>query len=67
MLAFCYGSAAVHAIEDGKFGHMVAWSSNQLLTVQLSDCVKGIKLITAEHHLVRVARDLNISFAGEED
>jgi 6-phosphofructokinase 1 len=67
MLASCYGSAAVRAIEDGMFGRMVAWTSNQLSTVPLSDCVKGIKLITGDHHLVRVARDLNISFAGEGD
>jgi 6-phosphofructokinase 1 len=67
MLASCYGSAAVHAIDNGLFGSMVAWSSNQLFTVPLSDCVTGIKLITAEHHLVRVARDLSISFAGELD
>lgn len=67
MLASCYGSAAVHAIASGRSGQMVAWCSNKLLTVPLSECVMGIKNITAEHDLIRVARDLSISFAGEDD
>ncbi|HXG68812.1 MAG TPA: ATP-dependent 6-phosphofructokinase, partial [Blastocatellia bacterium] len=35
VLATCYGSAAVRAIARGKFGHMVAWRSNEILTVPL--------------------------------
>jgi 6-phosphofructokinase 1 len=65
MLASCYGSAAVRGIAEGMFGHMVAWSCNQLVTVPLSGCVKSIKTISPDHYLIRVAQDLGISFAAE--
>lgn len=67
MLASCYGSAAVRALAQGKFGHMVSWSCNQIITVPLIECVKSIKTIPANHYLVGVARDLSISFAGADD
>jgi 6-phosphofructokinase 1 len=67
VLSSCYGSSAVHAIAEGKFGHMVSWSSSQLSTVPLDRCVKGIKTVPPDHHLIRVARDLSISFAGVGD
>jgi ATP-dependent phosphofructokinase / diphosphate-dependent phosphofructokinase len=67
MLASCYGSAAVRAIAQGKFGEMVAYTCNEIITVPLEECVKTIKSVPASHYLVGVARDLSISFAGEED
>ena len=67
MLASCYGSAAVRAVAQGKFGHMVSWSCNEITTVPLNQCVKTIKTIPANHYLVGVARDLSISFAGAGD
>lgn len=67
MLASCYGSAAVRAIADGNLGRMVAWSCNQLTTVPLEQCVKAVKSVTPDHYLIRVARDLSISFAGADD
>jgi 6-phosphofructokinase 1 len=67
MLASCYGSAAVRAIADGNLGHMVAWSCNQITTVPLEHCVKAVKSVPPDHHLIQVARDLSISFSGEED
>jgi ATP-dependent phosphofructokinase / diphosphate-dependent phosphofructokinase len=67
MLASAYGSAAVRAIADGHFGTMVSWSSSQLTLSPLERCVKAAKSVPPDHHLVRVARDLGISFAGSED
>jgi 6-phosphofructokinase 1 len=67
MLATCYGSAAVHAIAEGKFGLMVSWSSNEIVMMPLEVCVKSVKTVPANHYLIRAARDLSISFAGEED
>ncbi|HSQ19859.1 MAG TPA: 6-phosphofructokinase, partial [Blastocatellia bacterium] len=67
MLASSYGSAAVRAIADEHLGHMVAWSSNRLMSVPLEQCVKAVKEVSPDHQLVRVARDLSISFAGEVD
>jgi 6-phosphofructokinase len=67
MLASCYGSAAVRAVAQSKFGHMVAWNCNQIITVPLEQCVKTIKVVPANHYLIGVARDLSISFGGEDD
>jgi ATP-dependent phosphofructokinase / diphosphate-dependent phosphofructokinase len=67
VLSSCYGSAAVRAIALGKFGHMVAWSHNEVVTVALEQCVQTIKTVAPNHYLIGVARDLSISFAGEGD
>jgi 6-phosphofructokinase 1 len=67
MLASCYGSAAVRAIAQGKFGQMVAYTCNDIVTVPLEECVTAIKSVPASHYLVGVARDLSISFGAEAD
>ncbi|HEX5734265.1 MAG TPA: ATP-dependent 6-phosphofructokinase [Blastocatellia bacterium] len=67
LLASCYGSAAVRAIARGLFGHMVAWTGSEIVTVSLERCVSSVKTIPPNHYLVSSARDLSISFAGEED
>ncbi|HLG16550.1 MAG TPA: ATP-dependent 6-phosphofructokinase [Blastocatellia bacterium] len=67
VLASCYGSAAVRAISRGEFGRMVAWRDSEIITVPLEVCVSGIRSVPADHHLIGVARDLSISFAGEGD
>lgn len=67
MLASSYGSAAVRAVADGDFGQMVSWSCSQLTLVPLDQCVEAVKSVPHNHYLVRVARDLSISFASEDD
>ncbi|HET9530094.1 MAG TPA: ATP-dependent 6-phosphofructokinase [Blastocatellia bacterium] len=67
VLASCYGSAAVRALALGKFGFMVALKGNEIVTVLLEHCVKSIKTVPINHYLIGVARDLSISFAGEDD
>jgi phosphofructokinase-like protein len=67
MLATCYGSAAVRAVAQGKFGHMVSWNCNTITTIALSECVQAIKVVPSNHYLIGAARDLSISFAGEND
>jgi ATP-dependent phosphofructokinase / diphosphate-dependent phosphofructokinase len=67
MLATCYGSAAVRAVAQEKFGHMISWNCNTIITVPLKECVQTIKVVPANHYLVGAARDLSISFAGEND
>ncbi|HSE97380.1 MAG TPA: ATP-dependent 6-phosphofructokinase [Blastocatellia bacterium] len=67
VLASCYGSAAVRALALGQFGHMVAYRGNEIITVPLEQCVQTIKTVPSDHYLIGVARDLSISFAGEED
>jgi phosphofructokinase-like protein len=66
-LASAYGSAAVRAIAKEKFGHMVALRDHQIVTVPLEQCVMSIKVVPLNHYLIGVARDLSISFAGEDD
>ena len=67
MLASSYGSAAVRAIADGYLGQMVSWSCNNLTLTPLEQCVRAVKSVPRDHHLIRVARDLAISFAGDDD
>jgi 6-phosphofructokinase 1 len=67
VLASACGAAAVHAIANGKFGHLAAWKNNEVVTVPLELATKTLKRIPPTHHLVQVARDLGISFAGLED
>ncbi len=67
LLASSYGSAAVRAIADGNLGRMVSWTCNELIPVPLELCVKTAKEVPADHYLLRVARDLAISFAGDDD
>jgi 6-phosphofructokinase 1 len=67
VLASCYGSAAVRALALGKFGCMVAYKGNEIISVPLEHCVNMIKTVPANHYLIGVARDLAISFGGEDD
>jgi hypothetical protein len=46
---------------------MVAWTGSEIVTVPLERCISSLKTVPANHYLVGVARDLSISFAGEED
>ena len=66
-LASAYGSAAVRAIADGNLGQMVSWNCSGRTLVPLESCVKAVKSIQLDHYLIRTARDLSVSFAGEED
>ena len=67
MLASCFGSAAVRALAEGYTSSMVGWNCTDVVVVPLERCVKGVKVVPPDHHLIRTARDLSISFAGEED
>jgi 6-phosphofructokinase 1 len=67
MLASSYGSAAVRAIANGHLGQMVSWRCGQFILAPLIQCVKAVKSVPHDHQLIQVARDLAISFAGDED
>jgi ATP-dependent phosphofructokinase / diphosphate-dependent phosphofructokinase len=67
LLASCFGSAAVHALAEGKLSHMVAWKGDSVVPVPLARAVERIKRVPLDHYLVRTARDLGISFASEGD
>ena len=67
MLASAYGSAAVRAIADGNLGQMVSWNCSGLTLTPLESCVKAVKTVPLDHYLIRTARDLAVSLAGEKD
>ncbi|HUK89939.1 MAG TPA: ATP-dependent 6-phosphofructokinase [Blastocatellia bacterium] len=66
-LASCYGTAAITAIAEGKFGHMVAYRNREIGTVEIELAVSRLKVVPANSYLIGVARDLGISLAGEQD
>ena len=67
LLASSFGSAAVAAIAQGKFGHLVAWKSNEVTTVSLEQAVRNAKVVQRDNYLINVARGLGMTFAGDED
>ena len=66
-LASCYGSAAVTAIAEGKFGCMVSYQNRMIITVPIEQAVSHLKSVPKDSYLISVARNLGISLAGQED
>ena len=62
ILALRFGAAAVHAVERGNFGCMVALRGNDVRSVPLGDAVTEIKRVPEEGEVVRTARRLGVSF-----
>ena len=62
LLATRFGGAAVQAVEDGKWGHMVALQSPNIVTVPIGEALRQPKKVDLGHDLVRTARRLGISF-----
>jgi 6-phosphofructokinase 1 len=62
LLSLRFGAAAVRAIEQGKFDHMVALQSPDIVTVPLSEALGIIKRVRVDSDSVLTARDLGICF-----
>jgi ATP-dependent phosphofructokinase / diphosphate-dependent phosphofructokinase len=62
LLATRFGGAAVQAVEDGKWGHMVALQSPNIVTIPIAEALRHPKKVDLNHDLVRTARRLGISF-----
>ena len=43
-----FGAAAVDAVHDGAFGHMVAWQQSKVVRVPLIDAVRNLKRVSPE-------------------
>ena len=67
MLATNYGSCAVRALANGKSGVMVALQAGDVVTVALTEAIKGIKTVPPGGQLVRTARDTGISFGAPDE
>jgi 6-phosphofructokinase 1 len=62
LLATRFGGAAVQAVEDGKWGQMVALQSPNIVTIPIAEALREPKRVDLGHDLVRTARRLGISF-----
>ena len=62
LLSLRFGAAAVRAIDDGRFGTMVALKPPHIVTVPLSEAVHKIKHVPVHADEIRTAREMGISF-----
>jgi 6-phosphofructokinase 1 len=62
LLATRFGGAAVQAVADGKWGHMVALQSPHIVCVPIKDVLAEEKKVDPTHDVVRTARATGISF-----
>ncbi len=62
LLATRFGGAAVQAVADKMWGHMVALQSPHLVCLPIEDVLKEVKRVDPDHDIVRTARSVGISF-----
>lgn len=62
MLCLRFGTAAVRAVEEGKFGTMVALKSTEIHTIPLEQIIGKMKAVHKESDIIMTARSLGISF-----
>ncbi len=62
LLATRFGGAAVEAVEQEKWGSMVALQSPHIVTIPLAEALKEQKKVDPGHDIVRTARATGISF-----
>ena len=61
LLATRFGAAAITAIQDEKWGHMVALHSPHLVTIPIEDVIREEKRVDPAHDVVRAARATGIN------
>ena len=62
LLATRFGGAAVRAIEEQRWGHMMALQSSHIVAIPLADALGEPKRVDPDHDTVRTARETGISF-----
>jgi ATP-dependent phosphofructokinase / diphosphate-dependent phosphofructokinase len=62
LLASRFGGAAVRAIADQRWGHMVALQSPHIVTIPIVEALKEPKRVDPNHDVVLTARSTGISF-----
>jgi len=62
LLAARFGGAAVEAVENEKWGHMVALQSPHIVTIPFTEALAVHKRVDPHHDIVRTARATGISF-----
>ena len=62
LLATRFGGAAIRAIEEKQWGHMVALQSPHIVTIPIKEALRETKRVELNHDVVRTARETGISF-----
>ena len=62
VLAARFGAAAVEAVENKKWGHMVALQTPHIVPIPIIDVLNKPKRVDPSHDIVRTARRVGISF-----
>lgn len=62
LLATRFGGAAVRAVEEQRWGEMVALQSPHIVTIPLKEALRVTKRVELGHDMVRTAREAGISF-----
>jgi 6-phosphofructokinase 1 len=62
LLATRFGAAAVQAVADKKWGHMVALQSPHIVAVPIAEVLRESKRVDPHHDIVQAARMIGISF-----
>jgi ATP-dependent phosphofructokinase / diphosphate-dependent phosphofructokinase len=65
LLGTRFGVAAIDAVADGKFGHMVALRTPEIVVVPIAEAIANERLVDPTGQLVQAARDVGISFGDE--
>lgn len=62
LLAMRFGGAAIEAIEQQKWGHMVALQSPHIVAIPIKDVLAATKRVETNHDIMRTARASGIAF-----
>ena len=62
LLGTRFGTAAVDAIAEGKFGSMVALRTPDIVTIPIDEAIRSAHLVDPQGQLVQTARDIGICF-----
>jgi len=62
ILATRFGSEAVYAVAQRKFGSMVALKGQDIVTVSFDEVAKGIRTVPVDSPIIRAARSVGTSF-----
>ena len=65
LLGTRFGAAAVDAVAAGKFGHMVALRTPEIVLVPISEAIANERVVDRAGQLVQTARDVGLWFGDE--
>ncbi|TAK47969.1 MAG: ATP-dependent 6-phosphofructokinase [Saprospiraceae bacterium] len=65
ILATAMGEKAFQLIKSGEFGTMVTFTNNRIGSVKISEAVKEYNYLHQDHYLIKMARNIGISFGDE--